>query len=58
MDYARLRVSRCGAHVSSIVSSARVTLPNLDHSLDSTTSVHIIPSKFDPWYKLYAGGQI
>ena len=27
---------------------ARVTQPNFDHLLDSTTSIHFIPSKFDP----------
>ena len=34
----------------------RVTQPNFSHLLDSTTSIHFIPSKFDHWYKMYEGG--
>ena len=31
---------------------------NFAHLLDSTTSIHFIPFKFDHWYKMYTGGRI
>ena len=40
------------------LSPSRSTLPNFDHWLASTTSIHFIPSKFDHWYKMYGGGRI
>ena len=38
--------------------SLRVTQPNFDHLLDSTTSIHFIPMVEFRWYKMYRGGQI
>ena len=37
---------------------ALVTPPNFDNLVDSTTSIHFIPYKFDLWYKMYGGGRI
>ena len=34
-----------------------VTQPNFDHLVDSTTSIHFIPSKRDHWCKMYGGGR-
>ena len=31
---------------------------NFDHLVDSTTSIHLIPSKKDPWLKMYGDGRI
>ena len=38
--------------------NCRVTQPNFDHLLDSTTSIHFIPVVEFIWYKMYRGCQI
>ena len=37
---------------------SKIAQSNFEHSVDSTASIHFIPSKFDPWYKMYGGGRI
>ena len=39
-------------------SCSRVTRPNFNHLLDSTSFIHFIQSKFYHCYKIYGGGRM
>ena len=45
--------------ITRISPAYRVNQPNFNHLVvDSTTSINVVPSKFDHWYKMYIGGRI